>query len=246
MTISDRANQYLQKQKYRADAIQSIDLLKECFDKNSLELTPALLNFQLKYGGLLIYAGLEPICFGIVHGDLVRGLEFNKPHQIISFTEKDLNPINHYVCADTLYQELFSIDEKGNYYEGSKLMATNFDYVIEDLAILDELNERRFKQIIGKKIESETLDLESIIIDFKLDENIVDLVKWYSNNEVAIRITKFELKVYSTTMEVEKLKRSFQAKLGRNIINNQTKNVDNAKPTFWRNMQKFIGGLFDR
>ncbi|CAL2101702.1 protein of unknown function [Tenacibaculum sp. 190130A14a] len=121
MKLTERATDFLNEQEYRSDAVKSLDMIENAFSKIGIKPTQELIDFQLNYGGLTIYAGLEPICFGILHGEKVRG-DFGYPDKIINeliyHPAEDDIPNDHLTCADTRYQEYFTIDFDGKYYEG--------------------------------------------------------------------------------------------------------------------------------
>jgi len=103
MKLTERATDFLNEQEYRSDAVKSLDVIESAFSKMGIKPTQELIDFQLNYGGLTIYAGLEPICFGILHGEKVRG-DFGHPDKIINeliyHPAEDDIPNDHLTCAD--------------------------------------------------------------------------------------------------------------------------------------------------
>ncbi|WP_231884835.1 hypothetical protein, partial [Paenibacillus elgii] len=56
-------------------------------------------------------------------------------------------------CADTLYQETFSIDEQGRYYEGFDLKCNHFETHIEDLAMLEQVNKGKWETVYKYELD---------------------------------------------------------------------------------------------
>ncbi len=225
MSLTNRASEFLRMQERRADAITSMEIINKAFEDKDLIPTKELIDFQMKYGGLMIYAGLEPICFGIIHGNLIRGGEFGSNPKLINqiihyLPDTDINA-NCFVCADTLYQELFMIDENGKYYEGWKLKATHFDHVIEDLAIYDEIYNSNFSQVVGEYFEDVNLDLKMIADDLNLHiypDFVQDLVYWGKNDDSIIRISSNRVAAFSKSKKDLELNNYFRRLLGKDEL----------------------------
>lgn len=195
MSLTERATKYLSQREYRSDAVQSLEMIEQAFSKIGISPTQELIDFQLKYGGLTIYAGLEPICFGILHGEKVRG-DFGPPDKTINAliyhpAEDDI-PVDHFTCADTLYQEEFTIDSKGKYYEGWRLVATSFENFLENLAIYPELDQLGYKHSTREYFEDIQIDFEQVKRDLNLTdypEFPQDIIQWGQNSELAVKVS---------------------------------------------------------
>lgn len=203
MGLSNRGINFLKNQKFRKDAIKSLRTINNAFKKIKLEPSKEIIDFQIKYGGLILYAGLEPVCFGIIHGILSRG-EFASYKRIFNrliFTPKEPDfPIDLFLCADTLYQMDFSIDINGQYYEDCELAARNFDFVIEDWAIHDEITKNGYKYRLKRNNLDKEHDIGYLKDYLKIKdypEFEVDKVFWGKSNEFAIRICKDSIVLYS-------------------------------------------------
>ena len=197
MLLTERAKKFLNRQEYRADAVKSEELIRQAFNKIGKAPVQALIDFQLNYGGLMIYAGLEPICFGILHGDMVRG-DFYEPeriiHDFIHYPPDEDSPLDHLTCADTLYQELFTLDFEGKYYEGYTLVATRFEHQIEDLAVFDEIvgnGHERFERIYIEDLQTH-LDFEQVKKELELfdyPDYTQDVKKWACNEQLYVGLS---------------------------------------------------------
>lgn len=213
MSLSQRANKFLSQQEYRNDTVSEMEIIQEAFRKAGLEPTSKLIDFQLKYGGLMVYSGLEPICFGILHGENSRG-DF-------AFPEKKINELIYYPdwqdetkiqfnCADTRYQENFSLDRDGNYYEGGEVKATKFDFIIEDLSIFQELQDQGYSKSTSKHFENIIIDVNKIKSDLKLDDypNFPqDKIYWGASQNLALRVGIDKISLFSKSeIPPEKIK----------------------------------------
>lgn len=203
MTLTDRATKFLNKQEFRSDAVKSLEVIIGAFIKIGVQPTQELIDFQLNFGGLTIYAGLEPICFGILHEEIARG-NFGKYRKEVSKLiyhppEYDLL-IGHLACADTLYQECFTIDFEGNYYEGWELKASKFEVIVEDLAIFGEIDRLGYKNSYHEYFENLSIDFEQIKRDLNFanyPEFPQDIIKWGKNAELIIRMSNDKISLYS-------------------------------------------------
>lgn len=203
MKLTERATDFLNEQEYRSDAVKSLDVIESAFSKIGIKPTQELIDFQLNYGGLTIYAGLEPICFGILHGEKVRG-DFGHPDKIINeliyHPAEDDIPKDHLTCADTRYQEYFTIDFDGKYYEGWEPKATKFENLIEDLAIFEEIDQLGYKNSISEYFENIEINFEKVKSTLGLTdypEFPQDIIKWGQNAELTIRISDDKVNLYS-------------------------------------------------
>ena len=212
MKLTERATDFLNEQEYRSDAVKSLDVIESAFSKIGIKPTQELIDFQLNYGGLTIYTGLEPICFGILHGEKVRG-DFGHPDKIVNeliyHPAEDDIPNDHLTCADTPYQEYFTIDFDGKYYEGWEPKATKFENLIEDLAIFEEIDQLGYKNSISEYFENIEIDFEKVKSDLNLTdypEFPQDIIKWGQNAELTIRISNDKVNLYSKNEITEEQK----------------------------------------
>lgn len=178
-------------------------IIEQAFRKAGRRLTPALLDFQLRYGGLLIYVGLEPICFGILHGKLARG-DFRhekNPCVLIEWEPDEDSPHWHYTCADTLYQKYFTLDERGGYYENSQLHATSFDGVLENLAVFEELNALAgYQEVYMRYAENLRLPAEELCRKLHLQpypDYPAEVIFWGENEQLVVQRGIDELRVFA-------------------------------------------------
>jgi len=104
---------------------RSEQLVKKAFAANGIELTPALLDFELKFGGTTILIGKVRVEFGIIWGG---GFPFNPELTTIEFEHNDLGDAEYlFECAKSDYPMYFAIDEKGRYYEDYELKFESFE-----------------------------------------------------------------------------------------------------------------------
>ncbi len=205
MNLSSRAQNFLKKQEYRKDAVKSPEIIREAFAAIGMEPSPALMEFQQNYGGLIIYAGLEPICFGILHGEAVRG-DFANPkriiHQLIYHPAEGDQIQAHFTCADTRYQEYFTMDADGVYYEGWDPVARHFDHFVEDLAIFDEINALGYLHSCSEYFENIEIDFETIKTDLELwdyPDFPQGIIQWGQNAALTLRVSKDQITLYGKT-----------------------------------------------
>ena len=150
----------------------------------------------------MIYVGLEPICFGILHGKLSRG-DFQiekKVEELIHWRPDDEIRLHRFTCADTLYQAEFTLDEAGGYYEDGELQATHFDTVFEDLAVFDQLTQTGYKQLYRRYGEDFTLPDEVLMQALNLEPYPLfkpDIIFWGKNNHLCVRKSSDELIVFA-------------------------------------------------
>ena len=245
MKLTKRATEFFQKQSYRKDAVQSLAVIEHAFSKIGIKATPELIDFQLSYGGLIIDAGLEPICFGILHGEAARG-EFKRSsggmHELIYWPADDDIPIDHFSCADTLYQEYFTIDLQGGYYEGWELVATKFDSVIEDLALFQEIKQLGYQYSYTEYFENLQLNFERIKNDLALinyPDFPQDIIKWANNEEIVLKLSHKKISLFSKReLSIE------QKNYLRRLTNKKELQVNlslvetNNKLSFWAKLKK--------
>lgn len=107
----------------------------QCFVQNGLEPFPELIDFELKYSGLILYAGLEPVEFGIIWGG---GFPFDPQTAIIEFEAAETDDHSYdFLCARSNLPIHCTLDEKGRYYEDGELKFISF----EDFLIADKRDE---------------------------------------------------------------------------------------------------------
>ena len=182
-----------------------------------------MIRFQQKYGGFTYYAGLEPIVFGILHIGPCRG-DFLGNEGELSIEEPNENiKENHYVCADTLYQESFTITENGDYYEGHSLMCRLFETQIETFSMYDLINRDNAYNAVYSYREPDAADtaeeFERIITAFsckligffkefpasRVDGYWDDIQAWYTlGDDILMHRVNLELKVFSRNPKIEK------------------------------------------
>ena len=54
MNLTDRTTKYLNAQKYRSDAVKSMDIIELAFSEIGIQLTQELIDFQMNFGGLMM------------------------------------------------------------------------------------------------------------------------------------------------------------------------------------------------
>lgn len=149
----------------------------------------------------MVYAGLEPICFGILHGELTRGDFQREYHKLLPWLPDEDCPHWHYTCADTLYQENFTLDEEGGYYEGYQLHALSFDGVIENLAVFADLRRQGYQQVY--ECYGENLQLPDEVLCQQLHlhpypDYPADVIFWGKNDQLVVQRGVEEIRVFAT------------------------------------------------
>ncbi|RTQ48985.1 hypothetical protein EJV47_15455 [Hymenobacter gummosus] len=204
MHLSKRAAAFLAQQQWRADAVRDPAVVARAFTRLGLQPSPALLDFQLTYGGLMLYAGLEPICFGLLHGKLARG-DFSPPHKADTLIHEppDEDRSHHlFACADTLYQMDFHLDEQGRYYENWQLHANSFDAIIEDKAVWAELRAQPYERVYFGYFEEGAIPVAALAEAFQVapyPDLPPDLIYWGRNEQLVVRRSADKLMVFSLT-----------------------------------------------
>jgi hypothetical protein len=191
MQLTTRAMAYLQQHEWRSAARPPADTLFEAFGREGLVPSTALQAFQRDYAGLVVYAGLEPICFGLLQPHTSRRWfgRSRTTYEVEVWPPEDEFPAHHFTCAATGYQEYFTLDEEGHYYEGWKRHATCFDGVIENLEVYSELNAAGYTQQYGRRLEREPLPPEVWQIELGVDAYPSfpqDIVFWAKNETVVV------------------------------------------------------------
>lgn len=187
-SLSTRALQFLISQN-RTSNLHTRNSLIEVFKRHGIEPFESLIEFELKYGGYTLYAGLAPIQFQLISGG---GSHFDPTLATLDYEESD-DPEDDYqyqfFCANTNYQVQFSLDEKGRYYEDYELKYSCFDKLIENLAIWKASNELSFNEIFRNK----TLKTHFVPEDFGLTilEETVDIQsQWFKAENLFLRKEK--------------------------------------------------------
>ncbi|MBO3272025.1 hypothetical protein [Hymenobacter defluvii] len=122
--------------------------MAKAFDNAGLVPSAALQAFQRDYAGLVLYAGLTPIYFSLVHAKVHhRWLRPPVTRYEPDYWEPDADtPVRHFRCAATDYQADFTLDENGGYYEGFQRQASSFDGIVEDCAVWAEVWAAGYRQ----------------------------------------------------------------------------------------------------
>lgn len=190
------------------------------------EPTSALIDFQKRFGGYVEYAYLEPIVFGILHKEPCRG-EFKNWTALIVIEPEDDIIVQHFVCADTLYQETFSIDEQGYYYLGYTIQCYNFETHIEEVAILEIMNKEKWNTVFEYELDMwtsgpyDTID-ENKYLEFckyfklkKFEDFPDDLISFDKNDDYLVWKCSNSLRVLSKNSanesDIEAMKKIFNS-----------------------------------
>lgn len=116
----------------RRQVISTPDDVRDAFATRSLRCPDAILEFQSKFGGLILNAGLEPLVATVLHpqANFLRDRPWNVPDVA------DQNGLMMFNCIDTLYQMEFHLDEHGCYYEDWQPVHASFEKLLEGNAFL--------------------------------------------------------------------------------------------------------------
>lgn len=185
MTLSKRALDFLQKSR-RELLISTEEDIRNAFLANHAPIFEPLIEFQLNFGGYIFYAGLAPIKFSLLKGD--GGYPRMTNTSMIEFEESNLPmPRYYFDCATTNYQMQFFLDERGIYYEDYEAKASNFEKVVEHLALWKEMQEKgSFEEIYReRKLKPNNVDK---LLELKLLPEASDqYTLWFANEYIYMK-----------------------------------------------------------
>ena len=186
MPLTARATAYLGQQEWRTDVRHTPDVLAAAFSQ----------------AGLVVYAALEPICFGLLHPHVHKRwfAPTQTSYQLDLYEPDAETPTHHFGCAMTGYQEYFTLDEQGCYYEGWKKHASSFDGVIEDLAVFAEINaagytQRYIRELAHEYLTSNMLRTELGVSNYPLFPE--DVIFWAGNDTLLVRRSPDDLRLFA-------------------------------------------------
>ena len=158
MSLSQRASDFLRKSE-RTISLLTESEIRQAFEDNHAPIFEPLIEFQQRFGGYTFYAGLAPIKFSLLKGD--GGYPKSSRTAIVEFelSERSL-PQYFFDCASTDYQMQFFLDEEGVYYEDYKAVASEFEKVVEQWALWEEINRREDFQVIYDNQRMKTKDID--------------------------------------------------------------------------------------
>jgi hypothetical protein len=202
MPLTSRATAYLRQQEWRAEMRHTPEVLTAAFSQAGLVPSESVLAFQRAYAGLVVYAALEPICFGLLHPQVQkRWFASAQTSYHLDLHEPDAEvPVYHFGCAMTGYQEYFTLDEQGAYYEGWKKHASSFDGVVEDLAVFAEIQAVGYTQQYSRELDSERLSAEVLRTELGVTHYPSfpdDIISWAGNDKVLVRRSPAELRLFA-------------------------------------------------
>lgn len=196
VNLSNRARRFLDNSKWKDSVREEKDII-QAFEAAGIAPTNALIEFQKNFGGFTYYAYLEPIVFGILHKPPCRGAFEHETGLIVIEPEDDI-VVRHLECADTLYQETFTIDEQGRYYEGYDIQCHRFETHIENLAMLEQVNTGKWKSVFKYELDFYHKGCYDIVDQTKygelvrrlglkkIDDFPEDIVSWDTNGELLV------------------------------------------------------------
>jgi hypothetical protein len=157
--------------------------IRDAFKANNAPVFEPLINFQLTYGGYIFYAGLEPIRFSLLHGE--GGYPVPTATSIIEFEQSATgSPEYYFSCAATDYQIQCFLDEHGTYYEDYKPKASNFDKLVEHLALWKEISLKNGYEEIYRDSKLSTKNIDKLL-DVKIIHDASDqYTQWFSNDYI--------------------------------------------------------------
>jgi hypothetical protein len=198
MTLSTRATNFLLKSERDSYLLTEADI-RQNFLFNEAPVFEPLIDFQLKYGGYIFYAGLVPIKFNLLKGQ--GGYPQSSNTAIIEFDRSETEtPAYYFNCAISDYQMEFFLDEQGIYYEDYEAMASSFDKNIEHLALWDEVNVRDYELVFrDERLKTPNIDKE-LGLDL-IPEASDQYTLWFGNDLIYMKqwqglITLFVSKQY--------------------------------------------------
>lgn len=202
MPLTSRATDYLRQQEWRADVRHTPEVLTAAFSQAGLVPSEPLLAFQRTYAGLVVYAALEPIYFGLLHPHVQkRWFASAQTSYQLDLQEPDAEITSyHFGCAMTGYQEYFTLDKEGGYYEGWKKHASSFDGLVEDLAVFAEIHAAGYTQRYVRELDNERLSAEVLRTELGVANYPMfpeDVIFWGGNDAVLVRRSPTELRLFA-------------------------------------------------
>ena len=198
--MTDRALKLLQKVE-RKTSIRDENKIKAILERNNVSYSEAIIEFQVRYGGLVFHAGLEPICWGI-HHVTPRGEFKYMGKEIVPFEDEGEFPEFSLLCADTLYQMRWTIDKNGAIFEDFDILTNSFDKMIEDYAMWDEFKVHKDKEVWKRNIYGKDLNL--ILSRFNKVEPLEEIqepgIRWFKvDNNYYLTERNKEIVVFGPT-----------------------------------------------
>lgn len=182
MILSKRAADFLQKSE-RESLLMTESEIRQTFNNNNAPIFEPLIDFQLKFGGYIFYAGLASIKFSLLKG--VGGYPKPSMTAIVEFEESESQPPKYFFdCAITLYQMQFFLDEDGIYYEDYKAKASSFSKKIEHLAIWSEIDNRKDFELIFRDRILKTNNVDKELKLNPLPEASDQYTRWFKNENI--------------------------------------------------------------
>jgi hypothetical protein len=149
-----------------------------------------------------VYAALEPICFGLLHPHVHKQWFTSKQtsHQLDLHKPDAEVPVYHFGCAMTGYQEYFTLDEQGAYYESWKKHASSFDGVVEDLAVFAEIQAAGYTHQYSRELHTERLSaevLQTALGVVTYPSFPADIIYWAGSDTILVRRSPTELRLFA-------------------------------------------------
>jgi hypothetical protein len=180
--MSSVALEYLRRCEWRP-AIRDRAAIVAALEREGLPVFEPVVCFQQRYGGLVQYAILEPIYFGLIHHRPRGSID---PDTIVANEDEGAW---YFQCADTRYQMDFELDQDGTYFEAGA-HASSFDKFIEDAA---QLNKLASDKSWVRLSEDETLRLDSPDMPTRLGLTRIEAASdcyttWWRSDETILRV----------------------------------------------------------
>ena len=214
MALSTRALNYLAKAEFKKSITDEKEI-QAAFERKGIKATSELIRFQKQYGGFTYYVWREPIVFGILHPEKCRG-DFRGCENELLIEEDEDTSKKHYTCADTLYQESFTITENGNYYEGCyNLTCLSFETQIESHSMYDFMDKDGQYKNVYSYVEPDASDstqhFEQIIKAFSdkfktfhkefnltaIDGHWDEIQSWHEFNDFLVSKSNIGIDIFS-------------------------------------------------
>ncbi len=179
--MTERVQKLLKESEWK-EVVKDRKQLQDIFSDKEQPIFDKVIDFHIKYGGLTIFTGKEPITFGVHHLN-PRGEFIYEPNKIIEFDHYDEYPELSFLCADTLCQIRWTIDKNGHIFEDFDLLTESFEAFLEDYALWNELVDNGWnvikRNIYGKELKSILDKFENIK---PIDEIQEPGIKWFRIN----------------------------------------------------------------
>jgi hypothetical protein len=170
--LSERALKYLDTLE-RVPAVRDEKPIREIFDKTGVPAFEKIIEFQMRFGGIVEFYGLNKFIWGVLH-EIPEEYSFLKPNELDFFVEGEEY---FFTCANCHCSDSWSLDTKGVLYWCGHKKALSFEKKIErDAAVTEIFSGRNYKNVefelpVEQLVETLIPKIESGLIAEASDED---------------------------------------------------------------------------